>query len=181
LTFIAFGLLAASFGSLLVAYRPVMQTLAGIVMLAMGAFLLQLLPRSWMDALMREGRLHPKPSALRGWGAATPFTFGVVFAAGWTPCIGPVLAAILAYAGASASMGNAALLLTFYSLGFAVPFIALGLGWAAGLRALGWLKRYGHVISTVSGLLLIVVGLLYLTGEMTVFSIWAARFTPVIR
>lgn len=171
--FIALGLLAGSFGTLLAAYRPVMETIAGIVMLAMGAFLLQLLPRGVMDRLLREGRVHLAPERLRGWGAATPFALGVVFAAGWTPCIGPVLAAILVYAGASASTGLGAVLLAVYALGFALPFLAVGLGWSAGLRALGWFKRHGQVISTVSGLVLIAVGLLYLTGQVSLFSAWA--------
>jgi cytochrome c-type biogenesis protein len=180
--FIALGMLAGSFGTLFAAYRPVMQTLAGILMLAMGAFLLRLLPERWMDALSREGRLHPKPGTLRGWGMAAPFLFGVVFAAGWTPCIGPVLAAILAYAGASGSAGHGMLLLAFYSLGFAVPFLAVGLGWSAGLRALGWMKRYSRVIATVSGVALVAVGILYLTGQVSIFSTWAGQVAlPVLK
>jgi cytochrome c-type biogenesis protein len=180
-TFVLLGLVAGSVGGLLVAYRPVMQTLAGIVMLAMGAFLLGLLPRAWTDALLRERRFHLKPGALGGWGLAAPFLFGMVFAAGWTPCIGPVLAAIYTYAGASGSPLVGLVLLLFYSLGFAVPFLAVGMGSSAGLRALGWAKRYGHTISLVSGALLVIVGLLYLTGQVSIFSTWAGQVTlPVI-
>jgi cytochrome c-type biogenesis protein len=180
--FIALGLLAGSFGGLLVAYRPVMETIAGIVMLAMGVFLLGLLPRGWTALLMREGRVQLPTSAVRGLGAAAPFALGIVFAAGWTPCIGPVLAAILAYAGASANVGQGALLLTVYSLGFAVPFLAVGFGWSAGVRALGWVKRYGHAISLVSGVLLVLLGVLYLAGQASIFAVWAQRLgTPFLQ
>jgi len=168
--FIALGLLAASFGSLLVAYRPVLETIAGIAMLVMGAFLLNLLPKAWMLTLAREWRL---PASGRGVGRLAPFGLGVVFAAGWTPCIGPILGSILFYAGASANVGGGVLLLALYSLGFALPFMGIGLGWSEALRLLGWLKRHGNVVTTVSGVALILVGLVYLSGQVSEFSIWA--------
>jgi cytochrome c-type biogenesis protein len=180
--FVALGLLAGSFGSLLVAYRPVLETVAGIVMLVMGAFLLNLLPRGWMQVLSREWRLPElvwaegaHRTSLRG---LAPFGLGVVFAAGWTPCIGPVLSTILLYVGASAGPGSGVVLLALYALGFALPFLAVGLGWSAGLRALGWLKRYGNVVTVASGVALILVGLLYLTGQVAQISIWAQHLTP---
>ncbi len=183
--FVLLGLATSSFGWLIAAYRPVLETVAGIVMLVMGAFVLGWLPRKLTFALMRERRL-PNRLRLPGWPSRVglpmrglaPFGLGVVFAAGWTPCIGPVLAAILAYAAAEANRGTGALLLAIYSLGFAIPFVAVGLGWAASLRAVGWLRRHGNVVSTVTGVALLVFGVLYLTGEVTVFAVWAQRFTP---
>jgi cytochrome c-type biogenesis protein len=180
--FIALGLLAGSFGRVLAAYQPVMQTIAGIVMVVMGAFLLGLLPRALTDWMLREGRMQLRPDKVNRLGLAAPFALGIVFAAGWTPCIGPVLASILAYVSASASTATGAILLTLYAIGFALPFLAVGLGWSAGLRALGWVKRYGHAISLVSGGVLVVVGILYLTGEVALFSAWAQQFTlPFLR
>ncbi len=176
LAFVALGLVAGSFGVLLAAYRPVMETIAGIVMLTMGAFLLGLLPKDMTYTLMREARLHLSERSLRGWGLAAPVALGAVFAAGWTPCIGPALAAILAYAGAEGGAGQGALLLAVYSLGFALPFVAIGLGWSQALRALGWAKRHSDMISKISGVVLILVALLYLTGEVSVISAWAQRF-----
>ncbi|HEY7983550.1 MAG TPA: cytochrome c biogenesis protein CcdA [Ktedonobacterales bacterium] len=173
--FVALGLVAASFGALLAAYKLVLETVAGIVMIVLGAFLLNLLPRAWMWALVREWRLPLAPRALAGLGGLAPFGLGVVFAAGWTPCIGPVLGAILLYAGSTASAGAGAALLAAYALGFALPFLAVGLGWSAGLRALGWLKRYGQLVTMVSGVALILVGLVYLTGQVSQFAIWAQR------
>lgn len=177
--FVALGLLAASFGTLLAAYKPVLQTLAGIVMLVMGAFLLNLLPLAWTRALAREWRLDGRAMSRRLTGGAlqgvAPFGLGLLFAAGWTPCIGPVLGAILAYAGASANVGRGALLLSLYALGFALPFLAVGLGWSVGLRALGWLKHHGDLVTKVSGVALILVGLLYLTGEVAQIAIWTQQ------
>ena len=177
--FVLLGLATSSFGRLIVAYRPVLETIAGIVMLVMGAFVLGWLPRKLTFTLMRERRLPARlgRAALPVRGIA-PFGLGIVFAAGWTPCIGPVLAAILAYAAAEANRGTGMLLLAIYSLGFAIPFVAVGLGWATSLRAVGWLRRHGNVVSTVTGVALLIFGVLYLTGEVTVFAVWAQRFTP---
>jgi cytochrome c-type biogenesis protein len=173
--FIALGLLSGSFGGLLVAYRPVMETLAGIVMLAMGAFLLDLLPKTVTEVLAREARLRLRPAAATGLGRGAPLALGVVFAAGWTPCIGPVLTAILAYVGASGSPAVGGTLLACYSLGFALPFLAIGLGWSTGLGMLGVVKRYGPIITKLSGVALVLVGLLYLSGHATLFAEWAQR------
>lgn len=178
--FIALGLLAGSMGLIFKAYQPVMQTIAGIVMVVMGAFLLGLLPRALSDWLMREGRMQLSPDRIGRLGMAAPFALGIVFAAGWTPCIGPVLAPILAFVSASASSVDGAILLTLYTIGFALPFLAVGLGWSTGLRAMGWVKRYGHTISLISGGVLVVVGILYLTGEVALFSAWAQQFSPQI-
>ena len=180
--FIALGVLASSFGGFIVAYRPVMETIAGIVMLAMGVFLLGLLPRGWTELLMREGRVQLPSAAVKRLGFAAPFALGVVFAAGWTPCIGPVLTAILIYAGASESVGQGALLLTIYSLGFAVPFLVVGFGLSAGVRMLNWVKRHGHAISLVSGGLLVVLGVVYLAGQSSIFAVWAQSLgTPFLQ
>src|SRR5579859_2255810 len=173
--FIALGFMAAWFGVLLSAYRPVLEAIAGAMMILMGAFLLNLLPSSLMGFLAQERKLHPRRQCV---GKIAPFGLGIAFAAGWTPCIGPVLGAILFYAGASASLALGGVLLAIYALGFAVPFILVGVGWASGLFALGWTRKYGRVISIISGVALILVGLFYLSGQMYTFSIWAQRVMP---
>jgi cytochrome c-type biogenesis protein len=172
--FVALGLASASLGRVLVAYQPVLETVAGIVMIVMGAFLLDLLPRGITALLLREGRLH-LASARRLW-LLGPFALGIVFAAGWTPCIGPVLGALLLYVGASADRAAGTFLLALYALGFALPFLAVGLGWSRGLRALGWARARATLITRISGVGLIVVGVVYLTGEVSVFASWAQQF-----
>ncbi len=175
--FIALGFAAAWFGVLLSAYRPVLEAITGCVMILMGAFLLNLLPSFVMNILYQERKLHPR----RHWaGGIAPFGLGFVFAVGWTPCIGPVLGAILFYAGASASLALGGVLLALYALGFALPFIAIGVGWASGLHALGWARRYGRVITVASGVALILIGIFYLSGQMYYFSIWAQHAMPPI-
>lgn len=205
LAFVALGAGAASFGRLIAAYRPVLETLAGIVMLAMGAFLLGWLPRPLLAALSRERRLRwpagtgaSKPGALPGWlpqplrmalarmpqlrwptgvgkpvRGAAPVALGFIFAAGWTPCIGPILSGILLLAAQAGTLGGGVLLLAVYALGFAVPFIAVGLGWSASLHALGWLRRHGGAVQTATGVALLLMGALYLTGQATLFASWA--------
>jgi cytochrome c-type biogenesis protein len=91
-----------------------------------------------------------------------------------------VLGAILFYAGASASLALGGMLLALYALGFALPFIAIGVGWASGLHMLGWARRYGRVVTIASGVALIVIGIFYLSGQMYYFSIWAQHAMPPI-
>lgn len=178
--FVALGLLAASFGSLVAAYQPVMQTVVGIVMLFMGALVLGWLPLELLEPFQREFRLHLPTQKLRPLGPAAPFALGIVFAAGWTPCIGPVLGALLTYVGASANLGWGATLMSVYALGFAVPFLTLGAGWSVSLRATRWVTRHGHAVSRITGIALLLIGVLYVTGEITVFAIWAQRYTPSV-
>jgi cytochrome c-type biogenesis protein len=173
LAFVALGVLSASAGRLVAAYSPVLETIAGIVMIGMGAFLLNWLPRPVMEWLSRERRLHLDAPLLQRASALAPLVLGVVFAAGWTPCIGPVLGAILLVVASSGQIGAGFLLLLIYSLGFALPFLAIGLGWSTSLRVMGWFRRHAQVVSTVTGVALIVFGILYLTGWVTIFAQWA--------
>lgn len=176
--FVVLGMLAASLGVLLVAFRPVVETVLGIVMIGMGAFLLGWLPESWVAVLLLDRRLHPPPRLTARLGAPAPLLLGSLFAAGWTPCIGSVLAAVLTYVGAQANVGRGVLLLAVYSAGFAVPFVTVGAGWSRGLCTLRWVKRHGHAISYATGIALLLVGLLYVSGEATTFAIWAQRYAP---
>ena len=173
--FVALGLALAGFGRLIAAYQPVLETVAGIVMLVMGLFLLNLLPRGVTAVLLRERRLHFSGARLARPGGAGPFLLGVVFAAGWTPCIGPVLGAILAYVAASGDTSLGFWLLSLYAVGFAAPFLAVGLGWSAGLGTLGWARRHGRAISTATGVALLLMSILYLTGQVSIFATWAQQ------
>jgi cytochrome c-type biogenesis protein len=142
-------------------------------MVVMGVFLLGWLPAPAMKFLARERRLHISSRRLERIGALGPVALGVVFAAGWTPCIGPVLGPILVAVGTTGQVASGFVLLLIYSIGFGLPFLAIGLGWSFSLRLLSWLRRHGQAVTTVTGLLLITFGILYLTGWVTIFADWA--------
>src|SRR5215469_12380875 len=173
LAFIALGVISASAGRLIAAYTPVLETVAGIVMLVMGVFLLGWLPEPVMKLLARERRLYISTSGLARMGVLAPVALGVVFAAGWTPCIGPVLGPILLAVGTTGQVASGFVLLLIYSIGFGLPFVAIGLGWSFSLRLLSWLRRHGQLVTAVTGLFLIAFGILYLTGWVTIFADWA--------
>jgi cytochrome c-type biogenesis protein len=173
LAFIALGVISATAGRLVAAYTPVLETIAGIVMVVMGAFLLGWLPEPVMKFLARERRLHISSRGFERIGALGPVALGVVFAAGWTPCIGPVLGPILLAVGTTGQVASGFVLLLIYSIGFGLPFLAIGLGWSFSLRLLSWLRRHGQAVTTVTGLFLIAFGILYLTGWVTIFADWA--------
>jgi len=111
-------------------------------------------------------------------GTVGAMPLGMAFAAGWTPCIGPVLASILAIA-ASGSTSRGVLLLVSYSLGLGVPFLLVGLGVTRFMGAFGWVQRHYRAIATVSGALMVVVGVLLFTGQFTrLVAPLAQRFQP---
>jgi cytochrome c-type biogenesis protein len=108
-------------------------------------------------------------------GTAWAFPMGMAFAAGWAPCLGPVLATIYATAAVSGTAVWGAILLILYSVGLGVPFVALALGFNRAQRSLGWLRRNGRRIEVAGGALLVVVGLLFVTGR------WQGYFQPLQR
>lgn len=108
-------------------------------------------------------------------GTAWAFPMGMAFAAGWAPCLGPVLATIYATAAVSGTAVWGAILLILYSIGLGVPFVALALGFNRAQRSLGWLRRNGRRIEIAGGALLVVVGLLFITGR------WQGYFQPLQR
>lgn len=167
--FTALGTASAFFGSFVLGVLPTLVRIMGIGIILLGLSLMGLLR---IPVLLRERRIDMArlPSGTRG-----AFGIGVAFAAGWTPCLGPVLAAILAAAAATQTVAWGALLLILYSLGLGVPFIALALGLNRARRSMGWLRRHGHHIEIVGGTLLVGVGVLFVTGT------WEAWFRPLQR
>jgi cytochrome c-type biogenesis protein len=169
LVFVLLGTSAALFGGLFEAYRRPLGRLAGGVMVLMGLVVIGLVHP---PALLREWRFHPVPGGLSHTGAVL---LGMAFGFGWTPCVGPILASILFYAGAAETAERGALLLLVYSLGLGVPFILTGLGFCRMLRVFDWVKRRYRAINLTSGAVLVAVGLLFVTERFFWISIATQR------
>lgn len=148
------------------------QRVAGLVVLAAGTFLLLYAFRVGPVALYAERR--PLLARVRPGGAAA-FPLGMAFAARWTPWIGPVLASVLAVAAARSDPARSALLLFAFSMGLGVPFVLIGLGVGGLLRRPGFLQRRCHAIAGVSGSVLVVIGVLLVTG------VWVRVMAPLLR
>jgi len=167
--FVLLGASAALFGGLLDEYRRPLGRIAGGVMIVMGLLVIGVLQA---PVLLRERRFHPGGRRL---GVAAPVLLGTAFAIGWTPCIGPVLASILFYAGTAETVGHGALLLLLYSLGLGVPFVLTGLGFSRMFGVFGWVRRHYQAINVASGSLLVVVGALFVSERFFWLSIAAQR------
>lgn len=161
--FILLGLGASAIGQYLGAYRPTLEKIGGLFVIVLGLHQLGVLR---LTPLYRERRL----TAPRGGSAAAAVAIGMVFAFGWTPCVGPVLAGILTLAGTSGRAAQGVSLLAAYSAGLALPFLlaAVGYGWL--LRALRALGRYGHYFEMAGGALLILLGLLLVSGRLEILT-----------
>jgi cytochrome c-type biogenesis protein len=110
---------------------------------------------------------------IRRAGAGGPIIAGLAFAIAWTPCVGPTLASILAAASTSDTVGEGGLLLAFYSLGLAVPFLLTAVAFDRATGAFGWIRAHYMLVTAASGAVLILMGVLMLTGELTRLNIEA--------
>ncbi len=170
LVFVTLGATATVFGAVLQRSLPLLQQIGGVTIAVFGLYLIGVLR---IPALMRDRRVH---LASRPAGLAGSVLVGVAFGAGWTPCVGPVLASILLYAGTTATMGRGMLLLGAYGIGLGIPFFvsAVGLNWyIAGARRL---TRWLRPVEIVAGALLVAMGVLLFTGRFTALSAFLAGF-----
>lgn len=159
--FVALGMTATGIGSTLRDNQDLLNRIAGSTIVAMGVFFL-LTP--FVTRLNQEWR----PEALmERAGAGGPVVAGLAFAIAWTPCVGPTLASILAAASTSDTVGKGGVLLAFYSLGLAVPFLATAIAFDRATSVFRWLRDRHVIVTAVSGVILIIMGLLILTGEMS--------------
>ena len=168
-TFTLMGFAASSLSSTILHHRIGLERIAGVVVIVMGLATTGLLrvPLLAQEARMDLHRIRP------GLGGAAPL--GAAFALGWTPCIGPVLTAILAAAASAESGWWGATLLLAYSLGLGIPFLLLAWGFSRSGRLFGWFLRHARGVEIVGGAVLIVMGVLMMTGA------WLRLFAPLLR
>lgn len=163
--FVSLGASASVLSSFLNDHKRTLELTSGAFVIAMG---LLLMTEHRFQLLTRERRFHPRPGA----GAPRTFVLGMAFAFGWTPCIGPTLGAALNLAATSEGLASGIGLLFAYSLGIGVPFVLAGLGLVSFG---GRFKRFAATIQLVGGAVLIAVGMLLLTGQLTQITIWMQR------
>ena len=172
LIFLALGATATTVGRLMGYNREWVGRIGGVVVIVLGLYLMGLLNFSW---LMRERRLHVAEKPL---GYLGTLFVGMAFAAGWTPCIGPILGAVLTYTASTADLNRGLVLLLAYSLGLAVPFVLAALMIERFMQVFQRFRGFMLWTSRIAGALLIVVGIMMLTDTMRLLSQWLQPFTP---
>jgi cytochrome c-type biogenesis protein len=172
LIFLLLGASATLIGQVLKVYQDWIARIGGLLIIVFGLHLLGVFR---VGALMRDRRLHLTRSPA-GYAGAT--VAGAAFGAGWTPCLGPVLGALLTYASARATLTGGMLLLGSYALGLAVPFLIAAAATGMFLRASQRMRGMIPVLEKTSGVVLVLVGLLLVSGTFAVLSGWLTRFTP---
>ena len=169
--FVALGASASLIGGFIHAWSAELSIVAGLVIIVMGLHFLGL---TRIDLLMREGRLPiPRPVGL--WGA---YAMGLAFAFGWTPCIGPILAAILSIAASEATVEKGAGLLAVYSAGLGIPFLIAAFMVEQFASLFARMKRHLAKVEQAMGVLLVITGIGFLTGSVQAISIWLLETFP---
>jgi cytochrome c-type biogenesis protein len=172
LIFLALGATATTLGLVLTHYRGWISRIGGALIILFGLYLLGVFN---IGALARERRVHLADKPVGYLGTAL---VGVAFGAGWTPCIGPILGSILIYTSSTADLGRGLLLLTAYSLGLAVPFVAAALAVDHFVTAFARVRRHLAWVSRASGVLLIGIGLLLVTNYFSILASYLQALTP---
>ncbi len=171
--FVALGASASAVGALLRAYSDELAIVAGLAIMVMGLHFLGLTP---IGLLMREKRMEvTKPVGL--WGA---YLMGLAFALGWTPCIGPILAAILAVAASEETVAKGAGMLAVYSLGLGIPFLIAAFAVEPFAAFLARFKAHLGKVEKAMGGLLVLTGIAFLTGGVSQASYWLLETFPVL-
>jgi cytochrome c-type biogenesis protein len=163
--FIAFGASASLIGQVLYEYQDVLRKVGGILIIIFGLYLLGILKLKFFMTERRLMEFKVRPVGYLG-----SFLIGTAFAAGWTPCVGPVLGTILAYASTTDSMSSGVMLLSFYSLGLGLPFFLTALGMDSFLSYFKSWRTYLGGVSFVSGGLLVLVGVMIYADSVTVVT-----------
>lgn len=169
--FVTLGATASVFGQMVRQFSTALSIAAGLAIIVMGLHFVGLFRLAF---LYREKRVTVE----RGTGLWAAYAMGLAFAFGWTPCIGPILAAILAIAGTEATVAHGAALLAVYSAGLGLPFIAAAFAVGGFLAFLRRFRAYFGTVEKVAGALLVVTGIAFLTGGMQSLSFWLIQSFP---
>ena len=172
--FIALGATASTIGDFIVDYMDILSKLAGGVIIVLGLHFIGIIR---IPILYREARFHAekKPAGLIG-----PYIIGLAFAFGWTPCVGPVLAAILMVAGSESSITYGMGLLAVYSAGLGIPFILAAVATKPFMDFMARFRRHLQTVERVIGALLVLTGILFMTGSMADIAFWILETFPSI-
>ena len=174
LVFISFGATASYFGSFLINYSDTLRIIAGIIIII---FSLQIMGVLKLNILNKEKRFYTKNYSNN---LFFPFLVGTAFAFGWTPCIGPVLGSILTLAAVETSIAQGVILLSFYSLGLAIPFILSGYAITKFLSVSKNLKSKMRLISLIGGSILLITGILILTNVLQIVGFYLLEIFPFL-
>lgn len=173
--FVALGASATAVGRLLLQYRYEANIIGGAIVIAFGLLMIGMtLGMPW---LQRDFRFHPH---LAGGHPAAAYVLGLAFGFGWTPCIGPVLGAILTVSAVQTSVSGGVALLSFYAAGLGVPFLLAALFTRELAGRLTGLRRFGTVLQIAAGLILVLMGIAMITGQLSAFAFWLLRMFPIL-
>ena len=172
--FIMLGLAAAALGSFFLSYQTEMGYISGLIILIFGFHFLGIIR---VPILNREARFDFKSG---GGGLIGAYALGIAFAFGWTPCIGPILGAILSMSAQTDSFSHGTTLMAVYALGLGCPFLLFGVFFAKSLNFFAPIKKHLDKVEKAMGILLILVGILLLTGGFTNLSFWLLETLPFL-
>jgi cytochrome c-type biogenesis protein len=172
LVFISLGASASFLGGLFLGYRNFIRVAGGLFVLLVGLYLVGVFKIAALERYL-QFNFKDKPAGYLG-----SVLVGITFAVAWTPCVGPVLGAVLALAGASGEVGRGIFLLSSYAAGLGVPFFLSALAVNSFLLFSQRFRRYIHAVHVIGGILLIIVGILLITDYMTFLNAYVLRFTP---
>ncbi|MCA1777087.1 MAG: cytochrome c biogenesis protein CcdA [Loktanella sp.] len=170
--FLMLGFAASALGRAFLQFQDWFVIIAGVVVMIFGAHFIGVFRIGFMD---REARMD---AGDRGGSAFGAYVLGLAFAFGWTPCLGPILGAILGLAASEADMARGTILLAFYAMGLGIPFLLVAAFFPRLTGVMRWMKRHLDRIERISGLLLWTVGLMMVTGQFTAFSYWLLESFP---
>jgi cytochrome c-type biogenesis protein len=172
IVFVLLGASATAIGKFLFARLPLLSKIAGAILIVFGLHTMGVFRLAFLET---EKRVHAQRKPAGPLGA---MLVGVAFAFGWTPCIGPILGGILAIAGSKNSVWEGVTLLAVYSLGLGIPFLITSLAINQFFAAVKRIRRYYHAIEITSGALLVAVGVLIITGQMTLITRYLQPYLP---